>query len=91
MNVTPKGFAALTHILMDLARTYSSDRLAMTLEGGYNLTGLRESVRAVLKELMQASILIESDLTALEEVPAPPIVNKVIEVQRLYWPSLSFS
>ena len=91
MNVTPKGFAALTHVLMDLAREYSAHRFALTLEGGYNLTGLRASVKAVLKELTQASILIASDLQALGGVPAPPIVNKVIEVQKRYWqlPSLS--
>lgn len=88
MNVTPQGFAALTRILMDIAEEYSSERLAMTLEGGYNLTGLRESVRAVLKELMQASILIESDLKAFEEAPTPPIVDKVIQMQRPYWLSL---
>jgi acetoin utilization deacetylase AcuC-like enzyme len=91
MNVTPKGFAAMTHILMDLAREYSSDRLALTLEGGYNLTGLRESVRAVLKELTQVSTLVESDLQALEGASAPPIVNKVNEVQKRYWESLSFT
>jgi acetoin utilization deacetylase AcuC-like enzyme len=58
----------------------------MTLEGGYNLTGLRDSIRAVLKELMGESILTESDLKALEQGPAPAIINEVIQVQRSYWP-----
>ena len=88
MKVTPQGFAALTRVLMDIAGEYASDRLAMTLEGGYNLTGLRDSVRAVLKELMQESILTDSDLQTLEGGPAPPIVDNVIQVQRSYWPAL---
>lgn len=88
MKVTPQGFAALTRVLMDIAGEYASDRLAMTLEGGYNLTGLRDSARAVLKELMQESMLTESDLLALESGAAPPIVDKVIQVQRSYWPAL---
>jgi acetoin utilization deacetylase AcuC-like enzyme len=86
MNVTPQGFAALTRVLMDIAGQYASGRLAMTLEGGYNLTGLRDSIRAVLKELMGESILTESDLKALEQGPAPAIINEVIQVQQSYWP-----
>ena len=37
MKVTPKGYAALTHVLMDLAKECCSERLAITLEGGYHL------------------------------------------------------
>jgi acetoin utilization deacetylase AcuC-like enzyme len=73
---------------MDLARQYSSNRLAITLEGGYHLTGLRESVKAVLKELVGDSILTADNLEGLEKGVAPPIVEGVIEVQRPYWPSL---
>lgn len=88
MEVTPRGFAALTRILMELAGEYASERLAMTLEGGYNLRGLRDSVRAVLKELMGSSILTESYLEALDRGTVPPIVDKVIQIQKPYWPTL---
>ena len=88
MNVTPKGYAAMTRQIMDLADSYASGRVAITLEGGYNLTGLRESVKAVLKELVGDSILTADELEAFEKGPVPPIVDKVIQVQRPYWTSL---
>jgi acetoin utilization deacetylase AcuC-like enzyme len=51
MRVTPRGFAKLAQIIMGIAATSCDGRLVMTLEGGYNLRGLQESVRAVLLEL----------------------------------------
>ncbi|MBW1739824.1 MAG: histone deacetylase [Deltaproteobacteria bacterium] len=88
MEVTPQGYAALTRLIMDLAREHASERLAMTLEGGYHLRGLSESVMAVLKELVGDSILTASNIQALEKGATPPIVEEVIQVQRPYWPSL---
>ena len=55
MEVTPEGFAALTRALMRMAEADCGGRLVMTLEGGYHLGGLRESVKAVLKELSGSS------------------------------------
>jgi len=88
MKVTPRGYAAMTRLIMDLAKQYASERVAITLEGGYHLTGLRESVKAVLNELVGDSVLTPSNLEALEKGPAPPIVDNVIQVQRPYWSSL---
>lgn len=88
MRVTPKGYAALTRIMMDIAESCCSSRLAVTLEGGYHLAGLQESVRAVIKELAQDSILTEGDFKALEQGPAPPVINDVLRVQGSYWPDL---
>jgi len=88
MRVTPVGYAAMTRLLMDLAKEYASERLAFTLEGGYHLTGLRESVKAVLKELIGDSILKPGSLEDLETGAVPPVVEDVIRVQRDYWPSL---
>ncbi len=51
MTVTEKGFAVMTSCLMDIAEKCCKGRIAMTLEGGYNLTGLSESVKAVLNEM----------------------------------------
>ena len=88
MQVPPKGYAAMTRLIMELARECSSDRVAFTLEGGYHLTGLRESVRAVLKELMGESLLTPDDLESLEKAETPGIVQDVMKVQRSHWPSL---
>lgn len=88
MQVTPRGYAAMTRIVMDLARRYCSDKLAVTLEGGYNLEGLRESIRAVLQELSSDSILGRTDLEFLEKGRGPAIIEEVTRVQRPYWPCL---
>jgi acetoin utilization deacetylase AcuC-like enzyme len=88
MRVTPEGYAAMTRLIMELARECSSERLAITLEGGYHLTGLRESVKAVLKELVGESILTADDLEGLEKGAVPPIIQEVMQVHRPYWPSL---
>lgn len=88
MNVTPQGYAAMTRLIMDIAKSYASERVAITLEGGYHLNGLRESVRAVLKELVGDSILTAENLRAFEKGSPPPIVEEVIRVQRPHWSSL---
>ncbi len=88
MRVTPQGFAAMTRLLMDLAKSYASERLAVTLEGGYHLEGLRQSVEAVLKELAGESPLTPSDLDAFERAVVPGVVDDVLKLQRPYWPSL---
>lgn len=87
MRVTPEGYAAMTRLIMQLAGACSSGRVAITLEGGYHLTGLRESVKAVLKELVGESILTDDDLEGLEKGAIPPIVNEVMQVQGSYWSS----
>ena len=85
MRVTPKGYGALTRLLMDLAGACCSEKLAMTLEGGYHVAGQRESVKAVLKELAKESILTPDDLACLERETPPPVVEEVIQVQKAYW------
>lgn len=88
MRVTPKGYAALTRIMMDLAHTHCSGKLAFTLEGGYHLAGLRESVKAVLKELSGDSMLTDEDMASLDGTDPPLVIKEVIAVQKKYWPQL---
>ncbi len=88
MKVTPKGYAALTRIMMDLAKTCCSEKLAITLEGGYHLAGLRDSIKAVLNELVEDSVLTGADVKSLEDGPVPAIVQEVVQVQKPYWPTL---
>lgn len=51
MAVTEAGFAYLTRVVKNLAAELCDGRLLLTLEGGYNLTGLRDGVLASLSEL----------------------------------------
>ena len=51
MQITEEGFGALTSELMTLAHEFSEGRILFTLEGGYDLQGLREGVKQVLFHL----------------------------------------
>jgi acetoin utilization deacetylase AcuC-like enzyme len=51
MAVTPDGFGLLTASLMAMAERTAAGRLALVLEGGYDLRALSAGVREVLKTL----------------------------------------
>jgi acetoin utilization deacetylase AcuC-like enzyme len=57
MAVTPAGFAYMTRVVKNLAVELCGGRLLLTLEGGYNLPGLREGVLATLGELTGTPLL----------------------------------
>ncbi len=57
MAVTPAGFAYLTELLKDLADELCRGRLLLALEGGYNLTGLRDGVLATIGALADNPLL----------------------------------
>jgi acetoin utilization deacetylase AcuC-like enzyme len=88
MKVTPEGFAGLTRSIMQMANECCAGKVVITLEGGYNLQGLRDSAKAVLRELAGFSetdtraLLNRADQRALDHV-----TKQVIEVQCGYWKS----
>lgn len=51
-NITDRGFAELTRLIMTLAERHCQSRIVSVLEGGYNTAGLALAVEAHLKELM---------------------------------------
>lgn len=81
MEVTPKGFAALTRILLDIAEMSCRGRLVMTLEGGYHLEGQTAGVKCVLKEMH------DDTRTELRNgSTAGPLIDRVIKQIQPYWP-----
>ena len=48
MAVTERGFAGMTKMLMDIAAECCGGKMLLTLEGGYDVAALANSVRAVL-------------------------------------------
>ena len=46
LSLVERDFAELTHLVMDIAAEYATDRLVSTLEGGYRLEGLAECAGA---------------------------------------------
>lgn len=86
MNVTTGGFATMTRILMDIAESCCGGRLVITLEGGYNIRGQRDSVKKVLNTLS------EMEQAGPESLPAgkgnrvvKTVIERVREVHRHYW------
>ncbi|HVP77773.1 MAG TPA: histone deacetylase [Thermodesulfobacteriota bacterium] len=91
MDVSEKGYARMTQILMEIAGATARGKLALVLEGGYNVTSQRRSVKAVLEELSQASPLEKDDLLEKEKADYPRIEKTLLqlkEIQKRYWKSL---
>uniref|UniRef100_A0A096LUY7 Protein deacetylase HDAC6 n=1 Tax=Poecilia formosa TaxID=48698 RepID=A0A096LUY7_POEFO len=83
-QVTPEGYAHLTHLLMSLA----GGRVLIILEGGYNLTSISDSMA------MCTSVLL-GDAPPSLATPFPPphhcavaTIRKVIRQHAPYWRSL---
>uniref|UniRef100_A0A672MKQ5 Protein deacetylase HDAC6 n=1 Tax=Sinocyclocheilus grahami TaxID=75366 RepID=A0A672MKQ5_SINGR len=82
-QVTPEGYAHLTHQLMSLA----AGRVLVILEGGYNLTSISESMS------MCTSMLLGDSLPPLDHLPPPKTnatvtINSVLRALAPFWSSL---
>ncbi|XP_063064829.1 histone deacetylase 6 isoform X2 [Engraulis encrasicolus] len=82
-QVTPEGYAHLTHQLMTLA----AGRIVILLEGGYNLTSISESMA------MCTSMLLGDPPPLLPPMPPPHpnaalSINNVLRAHAPYWKSL---
>jgi acetoin utilization deacetylase AcuC-like enzyme len=88
MEVTGRGFAALTHLLRALAEELCGGRAVFLLEGGYADSGLHEGVSAVL------DVLAEDEPSAVAVPEAPPgstlrgLVERVAAVHRGSFPEI---
>ena len=67
MNLTASCYAALTRILLDEADKLCHGRLVLTLEGGYNIYALTDSVEAVLLELQDETHTLAEELAGMEQ------------------------
>jgi acetoin utilization deacetylase AcuC-like enzyme len=54
MNLTTKGYVALTRVVREIAAEFCQGRILSCLEGGYNLEALGASVEGHLRELAAA-------------------------------------
>ena len=89
MNVTPLGFAGMTRSVMEIADSCCSGKVVITLEGGYHLQGLRDSVKAVLKELSgMTKTGIDNLLKGADRRMVDYALKPVKEVHRQFWKCL---
>lgn len=88
MRVTPKGFAAMTRILLGIADTCCEGRLVAVLEGGYHAAGLADSIKAVLEEMHNDTVCTEEQLAAMEkeaDASADNVIKQVTAKIKPYW------
>ena len=88
MDVTPEGFATLTSLVMKLAQSCCQGKLVVTLEGGYHLGGLRDSVKTTLKELTGNSVLTGTHEEKALSGATERIMEEVRKVQKDFWTAL---
>lgn len=81
-HVSPAGYGYMTHLLKAIAR----GKLAVILEGGYNLTSISNSALAVAKVLLgeppENTIRMQPHGDAIE------VVDEVTKIQSKYWKCL---
>ncbi|XP_061362152.1 histone deacetylase 15 isoform X2 [Gastrolobium bilobum] len=82
-DVTPSGYAKMTHMLNAL----SGGKLLVILEGGYNLRSISSSATAVIKVLLGESPGCELE-NGFPSNAGLQTVLEVLKVQMNYWPSL---
>ncbi|MHC4831250.1 MAG: histone deacetylase family protein, partial [Planctomycetota bacterium] len=73
MQLTPRGFAELTDVCLEIAEGSASGRAVFALEGGYDLDGIAASSAAVVGRLLgEAHEPVEAggDAMAAELIPA---------------------
>jgi acetoin utilization deacetylase AcuC-like enzyme len=83
MEMTPEGYASLAQVVQDIADKHAGGRLLLTLEGGYSLSGLRNSVRAIIEQL--AGVAGASSAGKGRKHSTDRIIETVVRVQREFW------
>ena len=90
MRVTPKGFAGMTRCLLNIADECCDGKLVMTLEGGYDLIALKESIREVMMELIGIQVTDTKEmLHAADPEKIVVVLGKVKKMHQRFWKSLS--
>ncbi len=85
MQVTPDGYARMTRQLLDTAAELCNGRLAVTLEGGYSLEGLRDSVKAVLLELSGKTTTDLCDTDPKSSCNVESVIERVKDIHKRHW------
>lgn len=93
MYLTNQGFGYMTRVLVEMAEELCDGRLLLSLEGGYDQSGLKEGVFTVLSELCGKKIEtgfssnLDEDIAQklAKESEIHPAVERVRDVAKKYW------
>jgi len=84
MSVTESGFTKMTKMLMEAAEEVCGGKLLFVLEGGYDLSGLTNSVKAVVLQLRKTPLYVQD----IKESPSGAVEQTVQQVKKVlqpYW------
>jgi acetoin utilization deacetylase AcuC-like enzyme len=82
MQVSAGGFANLCRTACDLAGRHAGARVALILEGGYDVTGLADSVHACVRTLAGE----DTPPVSTDGHLAGPAIDAVGRIHRSFWP-----
>jgi acetoin utilization deacetylase AcuC-like enzyme len=82
MRMTERGFAKLCGIMQAIAQRNCAGRLALVLEGGYDLAGLSHSARACVEVLAGTR---EPENVGPCEAEAATVIDALLAAQRPFW------
>jgi len=82
MGVTEEGFAGMAELLVQLADQHADGKIAFLLEGGYDLTALRNSVAAVLRVMQQQTN--PQDTLRPDGDSIKPLIQRIEQVREKY-------
>jgi len=92
MQVTSAGFAYMTKVMVQLSEKLCGGKLLVTLEGGYNLKGMRDGSLAVLSQLCgqkrlggHPEFLNEKKSDEFSNVTGLDSVSQALMIARNYW------
>ncbi len=88
MRVTPEGFAAMARVLLNIADECCGGKVVAVLEGGYHISGLVRSSKAMLEEMFDETCCTDSKLDAMEQdadEENKPVIRSVMNTMRPYW------
>jgi acetoin utilization deacetylase AcuC-like enzyme len=86
MCMSAAGFAAMTRVVMNIAETCCAGKLVLTLEGGYHLNALTESIHAVLLELTGQTVTDINEIAArADKKKIGYVLKRFLPVQRRFW------
>ncbi len=97
MQLSSAGFGEIMRLLLDVAAECCEGRIALALEGGYNLEALADSVSHVLTEILEyprscaRSKTSSNGTNAFAGTSVARSVGQVISVQKNFWRSLRAS
>lgn len=92
MKVTPWGFYEMTKILLKLAREICEGKILFTLEGGYHIAGITESVKSTIYALIDKNYeqlnneSVEGSKSTF--IDTESIVQRVKKIQSAKWTNI---